>query len=34
MEPADFYGIRGAGLTSLRRELGWLPPHLAGLPHP
>jgi hypothetical protein len=34
MEPADFYGIRGAGFTSLRRELGWLPPHLAGPPHP
>jgi hypothetical protein len=34
MEPADFYGIRGAGLTSLRRELGWLPPHLAGAPRP
>ncbi len=34
MEPADFYGIRGAGFTSLRRELGWLPPHLAGAPHP
>ena len=30
MEPADFYGVRGAGLTSLRRELGWLP----GDPHP
>ena len=29
MEPADFYGIRGAGFTALRRELGWLPPHLA-----
>ena len=29
MEPADFYGIRGAGFTSLRRELGWLPPRLA-----
>jgi hypothetical protein len=29
MEPADFYGVRGAGFTSLRRELGWLPvaPH-------
>ena len=25
MEPADFYGVRGAGFTSLRRELGWLP---------
>jgi len=34
MEPADFYGIRGAGFTALRRELGWLPPHLAGPPHP
>jgi hypothetical protein len=34
MEPADFYGIRGAGFTSLRRELGWLPPHLAAAPHP
>ncbi|MDI9406484.1 MAG: DUF3427 domain-containing protein [Chitinophagaceae bacterium] len=34
MEPADFYGIRGAGFTSLRRELGCLPPHLAGPPHP
>jgi superfamily II DNA or RNA helicase len=34
MEPADFYRIRGAGFTSLRRELGWLPPHLAGPPHP
>ena len=22
MEPADFYGVRGAGFTSLRRELG------------
>jgi superfamily II DNA or RNA helicase len=30
MEPADFYGVRGAGFTSLRRELGWLP----GEPHP
>ena len=28
------YGIRGAGFTSLRRELDWLPPHLAGPPHP
>ena len=30
MEPAEFYGIRGAGFTALRRELGWLsdPPHL------
>lgn len=29
MEPAEFYGIRGAGFTALRRELGWLttPPH-------
>jgi hypothetical protein len=34
MEPADFYGIRGAGFTALRRELGWLPPHQAGPPHP
>jgi hypothetical protein len=34
MEPADFYGIRGAGFTSLRRELGWLPPQLGHLPHP
>ena len=34
MEPADFYGIRGAGFTALRRELGWLPPHLAAVPHP
>ena len=34
MEPADFYGIRGAGFTALRRELGWLPPHLTGAPHP
>jgi hypothetical protein len=24
----------GAGFTSLRRELGWLPPHLAAAPHP
>jgi hypothetical protein len=30
MEPADFYAVRGAGFTSLRRELGWLP----GDPHP
>ncbi len=30
MDPADFYGVRGAGFTSLRRELGWLP----GEPHP
>jgi hypothetical protein len=30
MDPADFYGVRGAGFTSLRRELGWLP----GDPHP
>jgi hypothetical protein len=22
MEPADLYGVRGAGYTSLRRELG------------
>jgi hypothetical protein len=30
MDPADFYGVRGAGFTSLRRELGCLPgdPHL------
>ncbi|TVS03614.1 MAG: hypothetical protein EA413_10255 [Cyanobium sp. PLM2.Bin73] len=28
--PVDFYGVRGAGFTSLRRELGWLP----GVPHP
>jgi hypothetical protein len=34
MEPADFYGIRGAGFTSLWRELGWLPPHQAAAPHP
>ena len=34
METADFYGIRGTGFTSLRRDLGWLPPHLAGPPHP
>jgi hypothetical protein len=34
MEPADFYGIRGAGFTALRRELGWLPPHQDGPPHP
>jgi hypothetical protein len=33
MEPADFYAIRGAGYTALRRELGWLPPHQAGAPH-
>ena len=24
----------GAGFTSLRRELGWFPPHQAGAPHP
>ena len=24
----------GAGFSSLRRVLGWLPPHLAGPPHP
>ena len=30
MEPAEFYGVRGAGFTSLRRALGWLP----GDPHP
>jgi hypothetical protein len=29
----DFYAIRGAGYTALRRELGWLPPHQAGAPH-
>jgi hypothetical protein len=23
-----------AGFTALRRDLGWLPPHLAGAPHP
>jgi hypothetical protein len=34
MEPADFYAIRGAGFTALRRELGWLPPHLVDAPHP
>jgi len=34
MEPVDFYGIRGAGFTALRRELGWLPPHQDGPPHP
>ena len=34
MEPADFYAIRGAGLTALRRDLGWLPPAQAGPPHP
>jgi hypothetical protein len=34
MEPADFYGIRGAGFTALRRELGWLPPHMVDAPHP
>jgi hypothetical protein len=30
MEPAEFYGIRGAGFTALRRELGWL----TTSPHP
>jgi superfamily II DNA or RNA helicase len=30
MEPADFYGIRGASFTALRRELGWL----SDAPHP
>jgi superfamily II DNA or RNA helicase len=30
MEPAEFYGVRGAGFTALRRELSWLP----GAPHP
>ena len=30
MEPAEFYGVRGAGFTGLRRDLGWLP----GDPHP
>ena len=30
MEPAEFYGIRGASFTSLRRELGWL----TDVPHP
>ena len=30
IEPAEFYGIRGASFTSLRRELGWL----TGVPHP
>ncbi len=24
----------GTGFTALRRELGWLPPHLAAAPHP
>ncbi len=24
MDPADFYGIRGASFTALQRELGWL----------
>jgi hypothetical protein len=33
MEPADFYGIRGAGFTSMRRELGWLPGGVAAEPH-
>ena len=30
MEPADFYGIRAASFTALRRELGWL----SAAPHP
>jgi len=30
MDPADFYGIRGASFTALSRELGWL----ADAPHP
>jgi hypothetical protein len=30
MDPADFYGIRGASFTALRRELGWL----QDAPHP
>ena len=30
MDPADFYGIRGASFTALRRELGWL----SDAPHP
>jgi hypothetical protein len=30
MEPAEFYGIRGASFTNLRRELGWL----TGKPQP
>ncbi|MEY3464238.1 MAG: hypothetical protein RLZZ468_2016, partial [Cyanobacteriota bacterium] len=30
MDPADFYGIRGASFTGLRRELGWL----GEAPHP
>ncbi|QEY31436.1 DUF3427 domain-containing protein [Synechococcus sp. RSCCF101] len=30
MEPADFYGIRGASFTALRRQLGWL----SDGPHP
>jgi hypothetical protein len=25
---------RGTGFTALRRELGWVPPHQAGAPHP
>jgi hypothetical protein len=40
MEPSDFYGIRGASFTALRRQLGWLPdadasPHpVVAAPHP
>jgi len=30
MDPADFFGIRGASFTALRRELGWL----SDAPHP
>ena len=30
MEPGDFYGIRGASFTALRRELGWI----SDGPHP
>jgi hypothetical protein len=30
MDPTDFYAIRGAGFTALRRELGWLPPSCSG----
>jgi len=30
MDPADFYGIRGASFTALRRDLGWL----GAAPHP
>ncbi|KEF40789.1 MAG: hypothetical protein ER33_15075 [Cyanobium sp. CACIAM 14] len=29
MAPAEFYGVRGAGFTALRREIGWL----GGEPH-